>query len=262
MSALRVLQHNCNRSGEALVAVLETGIEEKADLVFLQEPPYEFNRHTGFQIFKEKKVWTAVRIDTKWKAEVNRHPEDTDGYTQVVDLTRKGHETVRVVNIYDQVNRETNRYVAHRGDFTRWSADNLIIAGDFNAHGFYWNDQLETEVRAGWLYTVIEGLDLVYTGDRVATRHGTNASNHSVIDLVFASVSMAARMSAFTMTDPASATGSDHRVLRWDIYGTRNGAESGEQGVRGWSIKEMCTPLTKEEKEEGLESGKEKAEKE
>jgi hypothetical protein len=48
------------------MAVLETGVDRKADLVLLQEPPGEKGRtgisHPAYEIRKRKSVWSAVRM--------------------------------------------------------------------------------------------------------------------------------------------------------------------------------------------------------
>jgi hypothetical protein len=40
---------------------------------------------------------------------------------------------------------------------------------------------------------------------------------------------------------------------------TRYGAEAREPDVRGWSIKEMCTPISEEDRARGEKTGEEKA---
>jgi len=61
----RVIQHNCARSYEWTIAALETGVERRAEVVCLQEPPRERGgigiSHLAYEIRKTKRVWTAIR---------------------------------------------------------------------------------------------------------------------------------------------------------------------------------------------------------
>jgi len=62
---IRAVQHNCARSYAWTMAALETGVEQKPDLVMLQAPPEERGgigiSHSTYEIRKQKRVWTAVR---------------------------------------------------------------------------------------------------------------------------------------------------------------------------------------------------------
>jgi hypothetical protein len=55
---IRVMQHNCARSYEWTIAALETGVERRADLVWLHEPLAEGEEigisHSAYNIRKEK----------------------------------------------------------------------------------------------------------------------------------------------------------------------------------------------------------------
>jgi hypothetical protein len=62
---INAIQHNCARSYEWTIEALETGVERKADVVYLQEPPREREgcgiSHSVYDIIKIKLVSTAVR---------------------------------------------------------------------------------------------------------------------------------------------------------------------------------------------------------
>jgi len=55
---IRVIQHICARSYELTMAALETGVERRADVVCLQEPPRERGEigisYSGYEIRKRK----------------------------------------------------------------------------------------------------------------------------------------------------------------------------------------------------------------
>jgi len=62
---IRVIQHNCARSYEWTIAALETGVEGRADVVCLQEPPRERGEigigHSADEIRERKRSWTVIR---------------------------------------------------------------------------------------------------------------------------------------------------------------------------------------------------------
>jgi hypothetical protein len=89
------------------MAALETGVERKADLVMLQEPPEERGgigiSHSAYEIRKRKRVWTAVRkgsgLATDERTDLSRGANDD---AIVTDVKRRGEMMTRVINIYDQ----------------------------------------------------------------------------------------------------------------------------------------------------------------
>jgi hypothetical protein len=82
---LIVLQNNVIRSGDVLHGLLESALEVKADCVLVQEPRVNtLCRHPGFQLFWERKVLTAVRIDTHLKVKVREDlAKEAEWYIQV-----------------------------------------------------------------------------------------------------------------------------------------------------------------------------------
>jgi len=62
---IRVIQHNCTRTYEWTFAALETGVELRADIVCLPEPPGSRGEigisHSAYKICKRKTVRTAIR---------------------------------------------------------------------------------------------------------------------------------------------------------------------------------------------------------
>jgi len=59
-----VIQHNCERSYEWIIAALEPGVEPRADVVCLQEPQREKEgigiSHSAYEMRNRKRVWTAI----------------------------------------------------------------------------------------------------------------------------------------------------------------------------------------------------------
>jgi hypothetical protein len=67
---IRVIQHNCARSYEWTIAALETGVERRADVVCLQEPPRERGgigiSHSAYEIRKEKEFGRPYGEGAAW----------------------------------------------------------------------------------------------------------------------------------------------------------------------------------------------------
>jgi len=88
---IRAIQHDRARSYAWTVAALDTGVDRKADLVLLQEPPGEKGRigitHPAYEISKQTRVWTAVRKGSGLA---------TDEWT---DLSRGANDDVMVTDV-------------------------------------------------------------------------------------------------------------------------------------------------------------------
>jgi len=238
-------------------AVLQTGMELRADIVLIQEPPYtdkaQFRqRHPGFRIEWAAKTATAIRVDTRWKVHVHLDlSTHTEGYVQVMDCSRKSRN-LRAANVYDQVQTDTRRRPAREADWSKIVTDETLLAGDFNAHSHRWNTQCIHERDATWIKHLMESNDLSYLGDGVNTCITPNSNTYCVIDLTFGTEKVARQVRADTLVQDKHATGSDHRIIRWRMEGQQTTEET---VIRGWSIKEMCKPLSQAEQNEGKENG-------
>ena len=65
---LKAIQHNCGKTGETFAAILESAVEEKADVVLVQEPPARWGRsHPGFDfLWTVGRAMKARRKDSDW----------------------------------------------------------------------------------------------------------------------------------------------------------------------------------------------------
>ena len=141
-----ILQQDVARQGDALVALMETARERKADLVLVQEPP-EFvgHRHPAFEFLQAGRVMMARRIDSDWTISAEEGlTRDAEGDVQVLVLGRRGHKgrELRVVNSYHQgTGRRRRDRGATRAKWDEILLEDCILAGDFNAHSPVWNPQ-------------------------------------------------------------------------------------------------------------------------
>jgi endonuclease/exonuclease/phosphatase (EEP) superfamily protein YafD len=146
------------------MAALETGVERKADLVMLQEPPEERGgigiSHSAYEIRKQKRVWTAVRkgsgLATDERTNLSRGTNDD---VIVTDVKRRGEKMTRVINIYDQRDVRTRERQARKINWSRiirQRGGGTILAGDFNAHSRRWDPRCKEQRDATFWEEIID----------------------------------------------------------------------------------------------------------
>jgi len=121
---IRAIQHNCATSYGWTIAALETEVDQKADLVLLQQPPWEKGRlgisHLAYEITKRKRVWIAVCKGSGFATD-----ELTDLSTGanidvgVTDVKRRGGKMTRIINVYDQRDIQTGERQARKPKWHR-----------------------------------------------------------------------------------------------------------------------------------------------
>jgi hypothetical protein len=191
---IRVIQHNCARSYEWTIAALETGVECRADVVCLQEPPRERGgigiSHSAYEIRKRKRVWTAIRRGSGLV--VDERTDLSRGANEDViatDVRRRGERITRIVNIYDQKNTHSGERPARKLNWQRVIRQgSTILAGDFNAHSIRWDPRCQVQRDAAFWEDVIDENGLEIGNEGEATHHWTREGHEgeSVIDLTLA----------------------------------------------------------------------------
>jgi len=109
---IRVIQHNCARSYEWTIVVLETGVEHRADVVCLQEPPRESGdigiSHLAYEIRNRKRVWRVIQqgsgLVVDEQTDLSRGANDN---VIAPDVRRRGAKIMRIVDVYDQKNAQS-----------------------------------------------------------------------------------------------------------------------------------------------------------
>jgi len=216
---IRVIQHNCARSYEWTIAALETGVERRADVLFLQEPPRERGgigiSHSAYRIRKRKRVWTAIRRGSGLV--VDERTDLTRGANEDViatDVRRRGERITRIVNVYDQKNTHSGERPARKLNWQRViQLGSTVLAGDFNAHSIRWDPRCQVQRDAVFWEDVIEENGLEIGNDGEATHHWTREGHEaeSVIDLTLVNRPITKWS---ILADDDHATGSDHKVIQ------------------------------------------------
>jgi hypothetical protein len=141
----KAIQHNCARSYEWTIAALQTGVERKADVVCLQEPPRERGgcgiSHSAYEIRKRKRVWTAIRKGSGLVVDELMHlSRGTHDDVIFTDVRRRGEKITRIANVYDQRDMQSGERQAQK---VHWPSvirqGGSVLAEDFNAHSSRWD---------------------------------------------------------------------------------------------------------------------------
>jgi len=104
---IRAVQHDLARSYCWTMAALETGVEQKADLVLLQEPLEDRGgieiSHSAHEIRKQMTVWTAVCKRSGLATDQQPHlSRGANNDLVVTDVQRRREKMTGMINIYDQ----------------------------------------------------------------------------------------------------------------------------------------------------------------
>jgi len=139
---IRVVQHNCSRSYEWTITALETGVQRRADVVCLQEPPRERGEigisHSAYNIRKTIRVWTAIRMGgglvVDERLDLRRGANDN---VIATDVRRRGEKIWRINNIYYQKDARLGER-ERSARMLNWQSviwqGGTVLVGHFNAN--------------------------------------------------------------------------------------------------------------------------------
>ena len=239
---IRVFQHNCARSYEWTIAALETGVERRADIVCLQEPPRERGgigiSHSAYEIRKRKRVWTAIPRGSGLV--VDERTDLSRGANEDVianDVRMRGERITRIVNVYDQKNTHSGERPARKLNWQRVIRQGgTVLAGDFTAHSKRWDPRWQVQQDASFWEDVIDENGLQIGNDGRPTDHWTREDQEgkSVIDLTLANRPIV----KCTIVADDHATGSDHEVIEWNV-GVHTEEQADHDRVVRWDLAAM-----------------------
>jgi hypothetical protein len=101
----KVLQHNCRKSGDTVRALMGTGVQRRADVIVIQEPPVaQHYRHDSYDfLWTSGRVMTARLKTSEWTCSLEDNlARGSNGDVQVLALGRRGQNgrLVRIANVY------------------------------------------------------------------------------------------------------------------------------------------------------------------
>ena len=245
VTKLVALQHNCARGGQDLEAVLETAVRMVADLVLIQEPRETKEKdstrsHASFTFIRGEEClpancWIAENRASGCRVtELKVFTQECENHTQVVEVAAPGVGPVVIVNVYDRHTTSESIRPAQKaawGELARHRR--VVIAGDMNAHSKVWNPKtMRPRNNVFWEKLISEhGLSVWNTEEE--TRMGVGADIHSIIDLTLSSQEVDLRWSIVR----EQATGSDHKVIGWEIVGAEGPSQDTSGEMTGWDIR-------------------------
>jgi len=239
---IRVIQHYCARSYEWTIAALETGVERRADVVWLKEPPREKGgigiRHSAYEISKRKRDWTAIRRGSSLlvdeRTDLSRGANDD---VIATDVRRRGETITRIVNVYDQKDTQSGERPAWKLNWQRVIRQGgTVLAGDFSTHSTRWDPRCQGQQDATFWEDVIDVNELEIGNDGSATHHWTREGHEgeSVIDLTLAN----GPITKWSILANDHATGSDHKVIEGEVKAERQ-EEVDHERVVSWNLAAM-----------------------
>ena len=219
----RAINPNCAMSYIWTMAVLETGVEWKAEVVCLQEPLTARAgigiSHSAYNIMKRKRVWPAVRnrcgLTTNERTALSPIRGDD---VIVVDIIRKGEKMIWVVIMYDQRTRETGDRPERRLNWQKiikQGGGGTVLTGDFYAYSQRWDPRCTERIEAVYWEGIIDEHGLVIGNQDRPTHHWmrNQSEGKSIIDLTLANQPFG----KWTILVGSHATGSDHKIIAWEV---------------------------------------------
>jgi endonuclease/exonuclease/phosphatase family metal-dependent hydrolase len=176
---IRVIQQNCARSYEWTIAALDTGVERRAEVVCLQEPPRVRGEirinHSAYDIRKRQTVWTAIRKESGLVVDERMHfSRGANDDVIATDVRRRCEKIKRICDIYDQKDarsgeRERPAQKLHWEKLIRQGG--TVLAGDFNTHSKRWDPRCQVQRNAVFWEGVIDENGLEIGNDSRPTHH-------------------------------------------------------------------------------------------
>jgi ribonuclease HI len=236
-SSLKILQVNLNKSSEATESALQIAVEQKVDLIIVQEPwltgpheppDYSNTRSTLHQAFtqilphipnKRLRPRTLVYVSRSFRPLVSlvaSSPQDPD--LLVVDIT-EGNTKIQLLNVYNETDQlGTGLKTLPRVLYTQALHTDSITLGDFNTHHPWWDPLGQKGPGADDLVDWIEEqrLELLNTPG-CGTFFRSNMTRETVIDLTLVTNSLASRVHDWEVLP---ALGSDHKGILFSVTGS------------------------------------------
>jgi len=160
------------------MAALEMRVDQKADSVLWKEPSGEKGRigicQLAYDSIKQKRVWTAVHKGSgfatdEW-TDLSRGANDN---VMVTHVKRRDEEKTRIINVYDQRDKQTGWRRARKLNWHRaiWQGGGTIIEGDMNAHSPRWVWKCREQRDETFWERIIDEYELEMGNNHLPTPH-------------------------------------------------------------------------------------------
>jgi len=135
---ISVIQHNCTRLNEWAIAVMEMGVEPRADVVLLQEPLTETGltgiSNSAYEVGKRIRDSTAIHVGSglvvvEW-TDLSCGANDD---VIAMDVRRRGQTITKIVNGYDHGDTQSGERPGWKLHWQRVIRQGgTVLAVDFN----------------------------------------------------------------------------------------------------------------------------------
>jgi hypothetical protein len=224
---IRFLQHNCARFTNTMISCLKYKLKKKINIICIQESWIDSNQitisHSTFnRILLEQKdthkqrVMTFVSKIFKFSV-TSRSNLCSDTNIQILNISKTNIENLIILNVYNEKCQKSNsdEYTIERKLETIDLTKNSIICEDFNAHHQWWNSKITSSIRANVLIEWLNkfNCELINISDEFTF---TRENSNSVIDLIFATLDLASKITNWSINDDARID-SNHEVIEFSI---------------------------------------------
>lgn len=196
-SKIRILQHNCAKSTNAMQSCLEYG-KQNVDIILMQEPWIDPNltriSHSAYYCIMPNMNKNDVHkprvlsfVSKKLEFSITPRPDiSSDSDIQVLNISGTNIDNFTILNVYNEkcLKENSNEYTIERELINIELTQNSIICGDFNAHHSWWNSKINNSIRSNALIAWLQKFkcELINTPDEFTFRRG---NSKSIIDLTF-----------------------------------------------------------------------------
>lgn len=227
-----------NHNGTTTENALQLAVEDKADIMLVQEPAIyddeegdftnaRSTNHSGYtQIFPKYSNLTLrprvmAYVAKTFKPSISPavlSPDDPD--FMLLEITEKGKKLF-IINIYNEKDRDqgTNKNTAERCLYSLpYIPQNTLLIGDFNTHHPWWEPSCDkTTARADKLEDWLDEEEFfLLNKPGKATFSRKNTKKTSVLDLAFVTESLSEQTDGWKVN---TAFGSDHYGLHVTLLG-------------------------------------------
>ncbi len=136
---------------------------------------------------------------------------------QILNISKTNIENFTVFNVYNKKSQKSSseKYTIERKLTTINLTKNSIICEDFNAHHQRWNSRITSSVRANALIDWLNkfNCELINISNKYTF---TDENSNSVIDLTFATIDLASKITNWSINDDAEID-SNHEIIKFSI---------------------------------------------
>ena len=265
-TTLRIIQANTNRGIQATESVLEYAVQQKVDLILIQEPWIFRDKETGYRDCRSinhpsftallpphgNNIRPRTLVYTSRLLQLQINPTRLlDSDCQSLEVRDSNGSRIQIVNLYNEKDQE-GRWTVDRCLYSLPLLPNTLVAGDFNTRHQSWDPtSSRNSAQEDNLYTWIEEKHLLLRNvPNVGTFYRPHMDAPSVIDLTLTKGQLSQQELNWHTID----IGSDHLAIGITISATASklstpldtqgyNTKKADWGLFSHSLKQMANNL-------------------